>query len=263
MGSEAMREFFKCEYDVVCSLGSDCMPATYLKAACLRNASYPFDWTLQMSFDVKARLVLSGFSGFLEPANVREYPKLPSNTNHVSHVDDATGTIFLHDFDPGVEAGEMLATVRARYARRIQRLLDAVRGGRRVLLVNFEREQNDTPTDHFTAFLADVAKVYPDSHVSLLALKNRPGVYEEEQVAPNLMIVRGGFYPPGVEFPGDRDVARRVFSRIRPAGALRRYNRGMRMRRFLIRLVSHLAIFGGRRRLRERLQKRFGVPAAL
>lgn len=259
-----MCGFFNCKYDVVCSLGSDCMPATYLKASCLRNASYPFDWTIQPSFDVKARLVLSGFGGFLEPANVREYPSLPSNTNHVSHVDDGTGTIFLHDFDPGVETGEMLATVRARYARRIRRLLDAVRGGRRVLFVNFEREQNDTPPERLTAFLADVAKAYPGSRVSLLVLKNRLGAFEEEQVAPNLMIIRAGFYPPGVEFPGDRDVGRRVFSRIRPAGALRRFNRSMRTRRLLIRLVSHLAILGGaRRRLRGRLQKRFGVPAAL
>ena len=259
-----MCEFFKCEYDVVCSMGTDCLPATYLKAYCLRNASYPFDWTIQPSFEVKARLVLSGFSGFLEPANVHEYPALPSNTNHVSHIDDGTGTIFLHDFDPGVEVGEMLATVRARYCRRASRLLDAVRGGWRVLLVNFEREQNDTPTVRLTAFLADVAKAYPGSRVSLLALKNRPGAFEEEQVASNLMIIRAGFYPPGVEFPGDRDVGRRVFSHIRPAGALRRFNRGMRTRRLLIRLVSHLAIFGGaRRRLRDRLQKRFGVPAAL
>ena len=259
-----MCEFFKCEYDVVCSMGTDCLPATYLKAYCLRDASYPFDWVYQPTFDIKAQWVLTDFSGFLEPANVHEYPQWPSTTNHDTYIDSSTGSVFTHDFDPGVKFDEMLATVRARYRRRASRLLDAVRGGRRVLFVNFEREQNDTPTERFTAFLDAVAKDYPGSRVSLLVLKNRPGVFEEEQVAPNLMIIRAGFYPPGVEFPGDRDVARRVFARIRPAGALRRFNLGMRTRRLLIRLVSHLAILGGaRRRLRDRLQKRFGVPAAL
>jgi len=257
-------DLFKRRYDVVCSLGSDCLPATYLKAYCLRNASYPFDWTIQPAFDVKARLIIADFAGYLEPANVHAYPERPSNTNHVSHIDEGTGTIFLHDFDPGVDADEMLATVRARYDRRIKRLLKAIASGKRVLFVNFEREQNATPNDKFLVFLDAVAKKYPGSRVSLLALKNRPGTYAEEQVSETLMVVHAGIYPPGVDFPGDRKTCRRIFSRIRAGGELRRFCLRMRARRFVCRLLSHFA-FGqeARRKFRDDLQKRLGVPPAL
>lgn len=55
---------FNTEFDIVISIGEDCSCAFYLKDLCLRDASYPFDWLCNATFEKRIELIVNKFDGF-------------------------------------------------------------------------------------------------------------------------------------------------------------------------------------------------------
>ena len=129
---------------VFVSVGESCNVAIALRDLGARSAAFPFDWNLKPLDSVVAMLRSNFSSPFLRPesmrvANVR-LPKnalesdgfkdgIPRNiTMAVPTIDDAASILLPHDFiaasddiDAGVD-DRNLASARAKYERRIQRL---------------------------------------------------------------------------------------------------------------------------------------------
>lgn len=125
-------------YDLVFSLGYDCNCSLALRRAGLQFHSYPFDWTTRAPLSARAESLAGGFARWLRLDDLRDLGAATfdrfSNRHHVV-VDDATGLEFRHDFPLERTLAEGLPEVAAKYARRTERLLRAIRESRRVLAV--------------------------------------------------------------------------------------------------------------------------------
>ena len=98
---------FNTEFDRVISIDEDCACAMYLKELFLRDASYPFDWLCNATFEKKKKieLILDGFDGFLIKENMRCFPKPlvglrdeKKKKKNDYYEDTNNGFHFLHDF---------------------------------------------------------------------------------------------------------------------------------------------------------------------
>ena len=125
-------------YDLVFSLGYDCNCSLALRRAGLQFYSYPFDWTTRAPLAARVDALAGGFARWLRPEDLQDLGAATfdrfSNQHHVV-VDAATGLEFRHEFPLELSLAEGLPDVAAKYARRTERLLRAIRDSSRVLAV--------------------------------------------------------------------------------------------------------------------------------
>ena len=125
-------------YDLVFSLGYDCNCSLALRRAGLQFYSYPFDWTTRAPLTARVDALANGFARWLRPEDLQDLGAATfdrfSNQHHVV-VDAATGLEFRHEFPLELSLAEGLPDVAAKYARRTERLLRAIRDSSRVLAV--------------------------------------------------------------------------------------------------------------------------------
>ncbi|MBQ8743758.1 MAG: hypothetical protein IJZ18_01060, partial [Mailhella sp.] len=96
---------FDRKFDYVISIGEDCPCAMYLKRHKLRDASYPFDWLRQATFEKRIELIVNDFCGFMKKENLRWKAKPatgPRDTENDIYDDIATDFQFFHDFKEGL-----------------------------------------------------------------------------------------------------------------------------------------------------------------
>ncbi len=158
-------------YDYVCSLGSSCLCAGSLRDAGLRLSSGPFDWLLGPSLLGRVKTIASGFSDWLEPADL-ECLGDPNNFSHDSYLNRRTGYKFSHDFEKGAPLDRSLPPVREKYARRIARFYASVRASRKVLLVWLENPMfDDRPSPEEVAEARKLlAEEFPGVEIDLLVV---------------------------------------------------------------------------------------------
>lgn len=115
-------------------IGNDCSIAHFLTWKKLRNSAYPFDWTVT-PFPSALELLQTSFSDFLsdknlyfgQPAN-RMYFDDTSGNVQISNelitpvIDRKHAILFPHDFR--TDSAEEILEVRAKYTRRISRLME-------------------------------------------------------------------------------------------------------------------------------------------
>lgn len=128
-------------FDLVVPLGIGCIAASQLKFRGLRIASFPFDWaTSAMDGNRLMRPVLSlenHFADWLKPENLDwERGAAAGRLGlHFPVYDKGTDYVFLHDFRTATKDKQEIEIVRAKYARRIQRLYDMLERAKSVLFV--------------------------------------------------------------------------------------------------------------------------------
>jgi hypothetical protein len=112
------------EYDLVISLGPACETAYQLKRTGLRHASMPFDWTI-LEFRPMFRCFDRDFEGFLtikDDLVVRD-----------DNIFNQYGVQFLHELQE--EGYPDFEDAKAKYERRIKRLLNIMNSAQRVLFI--------------------------------------------------------------------------------------------------------------------------------
>ena len=161
------------KYDVIFSLGSACPCSQMLRKTDLQFCSYPLDWVAGGNFASRVDLLVSGFKDYFNKEDLSFTGKSNGMADHSCEIctNKKTGMGFPHDFPTGVDFEAAFPEVRAKYDRRIKRLLDNIENGKDILIVyvvlpygNPER----IPDDVLRECHAKIAARFPDKNIDIL-----------------------------------------------------------------------------------------------
>ena len=142
-------------YDLILGLGTACSCTETIRKAGLQLLSFPFDWLTttcvrpdETAHELQGRVreLRDGFSTWFGRDDFRYVPPILDNGKDV-YICDRLRLIFNHDFPKGQPFDQAFPIVRDRYRRRADRLLEIIRGAKRVLLVRMDRPGQSAPTD--------------------------------------------------------------------------------------------------------------------
>ncbi|MBW3496785.1 DUF1796 family putative cysteine peptidase [Bacillus sp. FDAARGOS_1420] len=139
-------EDIKGNYDAIYSLGDLCLTALQLRKNKLRPTAGPLDWMSSPSLSNVSRLLKNRFMGYMELQNLvpSGYSTgVDSKEPHLCVTDIAYQIISSHDFKADKNSFTNLATyseVKAKFDRRVQRFLDMISNGKRIMFIRTEGE---------------------------------------------------------------------------------------------------------------------------
>lgn len=135
----------KGNYDAIFSLGDLCLASIQLEKNGLRPYAGVLDWMGSPQLSEVNRLLMNRFNGFMELANLRVVGNATEEMLLVS--DDFYHILSNHDFTKAANPHGNLATypeVKAKFDRRIQRLLEKADTCQRILFIRTEGDFQDT-----------------------------------------------------------------------------------------------------------------------
>ncbi|MFP5108881.1 DUF1796 family putative cysteine peptidase [Neobacillus sp. C211] len=137
-------EDLKGTYDAIYSLGDLCLAALQLRQNNLRPFAGPLDWMSSPSLSSVSSLLKNRFIGYMDLPNLipSGYATgVDSSEPHIVVTDMAYQIVSSHDFIADKNTFTNLVTypeVRAKFDRRIQRFLDKLSNGKRILFIRTE-----------------------------------------------------------------------------------------------------------------------------
>lgn len=171
-------------YDVIFSLGKNCLPADQISRRMLRKIGGVIDWVESPSLSGVSNLLRNRF------ANYMEFPNLSvTGINELAGcyiVRDAAYHIFSHhDFPLNANTPEHLNSypeLRAAISRRAPRFLDILQTADKILFIRTEA------TVHETAELLEVLRGMVRGQFNLLVVNHKPvyGIFEVPSPFPNV-----------------------------------------------------------------------------
>lgn len=171
-------------FDLVLGLGSACSCTQALRAAGLQLASFPLDWVSGGDLKTRTDLVTGGFAGWMsEDAWTRV--DNPGAFKHDTYLNRRTGLVHPHDFDQRQPLSVSYPAVKAKYDRRVARLLGLLADAKRVLLVwiGDPRDARPLTAADVERCLAAFRARYPGAAFEALALDCRAGTPPERAEA--------------------------------------------------------------------------------
>ena len=241
-------------FDAVFSLGFNCRTALYLRDARLRDCSGPFDWVTIAAFEERINSLTSDFADWLKAENLEYVGVVVSGAlhEHDRYDDRISHYAYLHDFPAGHPLEQTYPAVKAKYDRRIKRMLERLDAGGRYLFVwwSVEKESDES----LLAALTRLRGRFGNSGISLLAIDNGGGdgvEYSEVSGSDGCIFRASGKILDGqLDMVGVEKRAVPIFRRIRVRGVfIRRLRWGVG--RFLIHaLIWYLPTKNLRRRFK-------------
>jgi len=143
-------EKVKGNYDAIYSLGDLCLAAIQLRKNNLRPFAGPLDWMSSPSLSNVSRLLQNQFNGFMDLPNLNPTgysTGVDSLTPYLVVVDEAYQIVSSHDFRADQNTLSNLATysqVKEKLNRRIQRFLEKIVNGQRILFIRTESTFKET-----------------------------------------------------------------------------------------------------------------------
>ena len=140
-----MKEYFQ----YVIPLGYNCTPTNSIRDGKFRFASYPFDWNYT-SMEKIVECFTNEFKTFFLKENfkrARWYTGKPAyETSINSHLENEKAKIiYVHDgsYKELMNNDNIYLKNKVKYTRRIDRLLDAMNSGKKILFIRYENSNND------------------------------------------------------------------------------------------------------------------------
>lgn len=177
-------------YDFIFGLGNACSCTQTLREADLQFLSFPFDWViLSETDDLRRRVetIANGFAGWFEKGDLRKIGDYaPSNRD--IYLNEATGTVFNHEFWRNEDLDLAYPAVRAKYDRRIRRFLGLLAASKEILVVRVDRPDQVPPTSEAECreALRRLRALYPAAHFEMLHLAMSEGVPFSERRSEDL-----------------------------------------------------------------------------
>lgn len=232
---------FRDRFDLVFSIGGNCACAMFLNETKLRMASSPFDWLSSAPFEERIDTLCSRFRGFLVRENIAWHSPGQGDRASDVYMDTVHGYRFVHDFPKNTPLDESFPRVRAKYDRRIARLLKRLDDGARACLVWWSLDMH--PSDEACrAGIERVREAFPNSDCKLIVFENDKsfglGKTAEHPLSEHCLKIRGAIAPDGCSVLGDRDLNVGMYRRIRIGGRLAAERRRFVVLRALARLLS-------------------------
>lgn len=206
------------EFDVVISIGEDCACAMYLKELFLRDASYPFDWLCNATFEKRIELIVDGFDGFLLKENMKWFPKPTTglrDKENDNYEDTNTGFYFYHDFKENVSLDETYDEVRKKYDRRIKRFYNSILANERILFVWWSR---DKKIEDFKLVEAqEKLSCRFGKNVYLMCFENECGSVKikEKQISEHIMKITADLLKGEKTTQGDKETTLKALRKVR------------------------------------------------
>ena len=165
------------KYDVVFSLGAACLCSQMLRKKDLQFSSYPLDWVANKDFAFRTDLLVSDFDFFFDKEDLYFTGDSNGMEDHPCEVciNKRTGMGFPHDFSFGVDFETAFPEVKAKYDRRVKRLLDDIERNKNILIVYVippaaPEEQKDIPDNVLSACHDKITARFPDKNIDILCL---------------------------------------------------------------------------------------------
>ena len=173
---------------VVISFGGCCTVATVLRELGLRKSAYPFDWMLSIEFNGVYEAIKDDFQKFLDPATLKI-------SNAKRTVENKYGCEFVHDFPTIYHSAaltdadthewneiradwrDFIEPIHQKYARRIERLKNALSGSDHVVLIRYSTLATDRDT--FIKLRNLLIERYPNLSFTILAVCSVPEQFVE------------------------------------------------------------------------------------
>ena len=164
----------KVKYDLIFSIGEFCSCSELIRTMNYQNYSYPFDWIAGCTFLERAKILSNDFKDFINKEDL-EFLLSDPNTNNDVYKNKYNNLIFKHDFIKGVDFDDIYSQIKAKYDRRIKRLLENINNSQNILIIYLEApiknhiyiEDKDI-IDGFNI----IKKRYPNKNINLLYFTN-------------------------------------------------------------------------------------------
>ena len=186
-------------YDLALGLGNACSCTQTLREADLQFLSFPFDWViLSGTDDLRRRVetIANGFAGWFEKDDLERIGVYEPGNKDI-YRNNATGTIFNHEFRRNEDLDRAYPAVRAKYDRRIRRFLELLSSSREILVLRVDRPDQVPPTseEECREALRRLRELYPSARFEMLHLAMKDGVSVEGRQVEDLGegLVRVGF----------------------------------------------------------------------
>jgi len=172
--SSNQKTKWKRKFDLFVSIGAGCSCASALKDAALRYYSYPFDWLFGADFLDRIKILTDNFENWLEKDYLTKIGSRTSPEPCDIYKNIKTGIVFNHDFPIDTPLEDSFSNVKAKYDRRIERLIKQIESSKSVLFVYIE-----IPNQRKEISQKDLVKGYellksrfPDTDVNILYIFN-------------------------------------------------------------------------------------------
>lgn len=170
----------KVKYDLIFSMGEACSCSDLIRSINYQNYSYPFDWIAGCTFLERSKILSNDFKDFINKEDL-EFLLSDPNTNNDVYKNKYNNLIFKHDFIKGMEFDHIYSRIKAKYDRRINRLLENINNSQNILIVYLEMPiknhiyiNDQEIIDGFNI----IKEKYSNKHIDLLYFTNA----EEEKV---------------------------------------------------------------------------------
>lgn len=136
-----MKEnMMKKKYDLVFGIGAACSCSQMLRKTGLQFSSYPFDWLYGTDFSGRVDILTNDFKDFVNKEDLTFINATNGDKDNPCDVYNnvKNGITFNHDFPQGVPLEQSYPAVKAKYDRRIDRLLKRIERSENTLIVYVE-----------------------------------------------------------------------------------------------------------------------------
>lgn len=205
------------KYDVVFSLGAACLCSQMLRKKNLQFCSYPFDWIAGGDFAFRAGLLASDFKDFFNKADLSFTGEPNGSETHPCEVclNERTQMRFPHDFPSGVDFETAFPEVKAKYDRRIKRLIDDIEQNRDILIVYVMPPREPVESDTVLRECHNkIVRRFPNKNIDLLYISCAAG-FSETNVSEHVKRIAFDFDRPDGVPPYDVRKLRTVVNNYR------------------------------------------------
>lgn len=181
----------KKKYDLIFGIGEACSCSQTLRSNDLQIASYPLDWLFGTDFVGRCRILASEFDHFIEKQDL-SYSFSTRSISCDAYYNKHNDLTFNHDFKAGKPLDETYDEVRAKYDRRIARLLKQINAAKRILIVYMQTpltvhiEVDDQTIEQGFSVITNHFK---GKNIDLLYLKNSASEKRSYQLGNHIRIV--------------------------------------------------------------------------
>ena len=131
-------------YDLFFSIGEACLCSQALRSNTLQLSSYPMDWMAGADFVERCKILASDFARYIDIQDLSYQCAVRSHTCD-AYYNAYNRLTFNHDFPKGESLEDSYPAVKAKYERRIARLLQRIRSSEKVMMVYIEVPTDDRP----------------------------------------------------------------------------------------------------------------------
>lgn len=227
------------KYDVIFSIGSACLCSQMLRRSGLQFCSYPFDWLAGCDFSGRIDFLVSDFKDFFNREDFHFTGKDNADEHNPCDVyeNNKTGIAFNHDFARGVPFDVSYPAVKAKYDRRINRLLNDIDSHKNILIVFTEVPSGNSENINDDILISGYNKIiqrFPNKNIDLLYISCTPNK-SERQIGEHI-------FKLAFDYKNSRDIPPHDARVLRTAAKNYRLKRslGQRIKNALFRLKKHL-----------------------